>query len=147
MHRLILKPDSHRHVIPNTVTSVIVKQEKDGWEEEFEVEKIAYKKLEQLQGEVIPYLYGQGSFNGLPALILSDIDGITLDDLARRSNDEVSEEELKTYLEEVFKKLSKHGVLYRDQGTWRVWRVSRGLLMAGAGDGRGRGAEAEHAAA
>ncbi|KAJ5517746.1 hypothetical protein N7453_000168 [Penicillium expansum] len=36
-----------------------------------------------LQGTLIPTLFGQGSFNGRPALVLSEIDGITLRQLAK----------------------------------------------------------------
>ncbi|PWY94005.1 hypothetical protein BO94DRAFT_543271 [Aspergillus sclerotioniger CBS 115572] len=114
VYRVKLKPDSYRHIIPETATSVIVKQQKDGWEEEFEDEETAYNKLKVLQGKVIPYFYGRGDFDGLPALILSDIDGIPLDDLAL-SNYDISESSLKAYLEEVLSQFLKHGALYRDQ--------------------------------
>ncbi|KAH8433990.1 uncharacterized protein LDX57_011626 [Aspergillus melleus] len=114
VYRARLEPDLYRHTIPSTVTSVIIKQQKDEWEEEFEDEEKAYNRLKKLQGEVIPYFYGRGCFNGQPALILSDIDGITLNDLAH-SNYDVPEASLKAHLEEVFDALSTHGALYRDQ--------------------------------
>ncbi|KAJ5204949.1 uncharacterized protein N7498_005828 [Penicillium cinerascens] len=63
--------------------TVIVKQEKPKREAEFRDEIFAYKRLRELQGTVIPTLFGQGSFNGRPALILSEIGGITLRDLAK----------------------------------------------------------------
>ncbi|KAB8261762.1 hypothetical protein BDV32DRAFT_148087 [Aspergillus pseudonomiae] len=114
VYRLKLKPGSYRYPIPEGATSIIIKQQKEDWEEEFKDEEIAYNKLEALQGKVIPYFYGQGYFDGLPALILSDINGVPLSDLAR-NNDEVSEDLLKAYLEKVFKQFSKYGALYRDQ--------------------------------
>ncbi|PYH96872.1 hypothetical protein BO71DRAFT_407389 [Aspergillus ellipticus CBS 707.79] len=114
VYRLKIAPDSDRHELPTTATSVIIKQQKDDWEDEFEDEEKAYRRLEKLQGDVIPYFYGRGYFNGRPALILSDIDGISLKDLAL-SNNETSEKSLKDHLEEVFTKLSKHGAIYRDQ--------------------------------
>ncbi|PYH97163.1 hypothetical protein BO71DRAFT_396434 [Aspergillus ellipticus CBS 707.79] len=78
--RLKLEPGSFRYTIPPTATSVIVKQQKDGWEREFEDEKkTTYLRLKTLQGEVLPYFYGAGYFDGLPVLILSDIDGITFE--------------------------------------------------------------------
>ncbi|KAJ5191312.1 uncharacterized protein N7498_010297 [Penicillium cinerascens] len=80
VHRLRLLPGSFRHNIPPSVITIIIKQQKDGWEKEFEVEKGAYEKLDELQGIVIPELYGQGSFNGVPALILSDVAGNTQQD-------------------------------------------------------------------
>ncbi|KAJ6086075.1 hypothetical protein N7486_010356 [Penicillium sp. IBT 16267x] len=75
VHRLGLKSGSFRSTIPPSVKTVIVKQRKDGWEKEFELEEQAYQKLGKLQGITIPELYGLGSFNGHPALILSDIAG------------------------------------------------------------------------
>lgn len=76
---------------------------------------------------MIPYFYGRGHFDGRPALVLSDVDGITLDELAR-SNYEVPEETLRSSLEEVFSEFSKHGALYRDQ------KLDKFLLC----DGKGR---------
>lgn len=64
---------------------------------------------------MIPVFYGRGQLDGIPALILSELHGVTLEDLARSSNYEVPEESLKAYLEEVFEELSKHKALYRDQ--------------------------------
>lgn len=101
-------------MIPETATSIIIKQQKEDWEEEFEDEQTAYTKLKDLQGKVIPYFYGQGYYDGLPALVLSDIPGITLEDLTR-SNEEVPENLIKSYLEDVFDKLSKYQAFYLDQ--------------------------------
>ncbi|RAH72806.1 uncharacterized protein BO66DRAFT_21603 [Aspergillus aculeatinus CBS 121060] len=131
VYRFKLEPGSYRHTIPKTATSVIVKQQKDEWEEEFEDEQRAYNRLKKLQGKVIPYFYGRGHFGGLPALVLSDIDGITLDELAR-SNYEVPEESLRSSLEEVFSELTKHGALYRDQ------KLDNFLLCDGKGRGKSR---------
>ncbi|GLB01604.1 hypothetical protein AtubIFM57258_000013 [Aspergillus tubingensis] len=116
VYRLHLEPGSsyYRHIIPEPATSIIIKQQKEDWEEEFEDEKTAYTKLKDLQGEVIPYFYGQGYYDGLPALIISDIPGITLYDLAR-SNEEVPEKLIKSYLEDVFDKLSKYRAFHCDQ--------------------------------
>ena len=114
VYRLQIAPDPDRHGIPTTATSVIVKQRKDGWEDEFENEVKAYHILERLQGKVIPYFYGRGYFNGRPALVLSDIDGISLKDLAR-STKETSKDLLEACLEEAFSELSKYGANYHDQ--------------------------------
>ncbi|OJZ84310.1 hypothetical protein ASPFODRAFT_48315 [Aspergillus luchuensis CBS 106.47] len=114
VYRFHLEQNSYRHMIPETTTSIIIKQQKEDWEEEFEDEKTAYTKLKDLQGEVIPYFYGEGYYDGLPALILSDIRGITLDDLAR-SNEEVPENLIQSYLEDVFDKFSKYKAFYLDQ--------------------------------
>ncbi|PYI35711.1 hypothetical protein BP00DRAFT_442499 [Aspergillus indologenus CBS 114.80] len=114
VYRLQIAPDPDRDQLPTTATSVIVKQQKDEWEDEFEDEETAYHRLEKLQGEVIPYFYSRGYFNGRPALILSDVDGTSLKDLAD-SNVETSEDLLKALLEEAFSKLSEYGAIYRDQ--------------------------------
>lgn len=58
--------------LPDKIAMTI---QKEGWDEEFDVEKAAYKKLQCLQGHVIPVLYGQVNYNGVRALILSDIGG------------------------------------------------------------------------
>lgn len=115
LYRLELEQGSFRHTIPVAVTRVIVKQQKDEWEEEFWGEKKAYDRLKELQGTVIPQIFGQGFFNGLPALIHSEVVGTTLYDLARSSKCKVQEEALKTQLEEVFKALSEYGAVYWDQ--------------------------------
>lgn len=114
VHRLELESGSFRHTIPPSVTTVIVKQQKDGWEEEFGLEKEAYERLDKLQGIAIPELYGQGSFNGLPALILSDVAGTTLYDLAR-SKTEIEDEILENELKIALKELHEHGAEHWDQ--------------------------------
>ncbi|PYH72684.1 uncharacterized protein BO88DRAFT_432514 [Aspergillus vadensis CBS 113365] len=116
VYRFHLEPDPsyYRHMIPDTTTSIIIKQQKEDWEEEFENEKTAYTKLKDLQGEIIPYFYGEGYYDGIPARVLSDIPGVTLEDLAR-SNEEVPEKLIKAYLEDVFDKLSKYKAFHCDQ--------------------------------
>ncbi|PYH86106.1 hypothetical protein BO82DRAFT_300919 [Aspergillus uvarum CBS 121591] len=114
VYRLKIAPDPAQDKLPTTPTSVIVKQQKEEWEDEFENEATAYYRLERLQGEVIPYFYSRGYFNGRSALILSDINGTSLKDLAY-SNMETSEDLLKSLLEEAFSKLSEYGAIYRDQ--------------------------------
>ncbi|KAJ5468636.1 hypothetical protein N7475_006388 [Penicillium sp. IBT 31633x] len=105
---------SLRHTIPPEITTIIVKQQKDRWENEFKVEKEAYKFLEQLQGIVIPRLFRQGYFNEIPALILADIGGITLYDLACRK-DKIDGEMLERELKKAPRALYDHGVQYEDQ--------------------------------
>ncbi|OJJ94758.1 hypothetical protein ASPACDRAFT_48586 [Aspergillus aculeatus ATCC 16872] len=48
VYRLKFAPDLYRHTIPITATSVIVKQLKDGWEDEFQDEEKAYRRLKNL---------------------------------------------------------------------------------------------------
>ncbi|KAJ6159698.1 hypothetical protein N7497_004235 [Penicillium chrysogenum] len=113
VHRLEAEPSSCHNALPANVNSVIVKQQKDGWVVQFQREKEAYKRLENLQGTIIPRLFGEGSLNGIPALILSEVSGSTLDGLAR-NNAKVSEDTLLSQLQKVFSLLQKHGVEYGD---------------------------------
>lgn len=66
---------------------------------------------------MIPQLYGQGSFNGLLALILSDIAGTTLYDLAYKTIkiQEKTLETLESRLIDALKKLYKHSAEHWDQ--------------------------------
>ena len=114
LYRLELNLDSFRHTIPATAT-VIVKQQKDEWEEEFRSEIKAYDRLKELQGRVIPHFFGHGSFDGIPALILSEVTGTNLYDLARDKECKVQEETLESQLDAVFNALSEYGPVYWDQ--------------------------------
>ncbi|TQW05496.1 hypothetical protein IF2G_06618 [Cordyceps javanica] len=60
--------------------AVVLKRAKDDWEREFSTEVAAYKKLESIQGRVIPICYGETEYDGARALILSDIGGGCLSD-------------------------------------------------------------------
>ncbi|KAJ5927967.1 hypothetical protein N7466_006923 [Penicillium verhagenii] len=93
---------------------VIVKQEKPEWGDEFLQEINAYNRLQHLQGTMIPILFGQGSFNESPALILSEVEGITLRDLAKFDESTVPEKILESELENVFKELYMCGAEHCD---------------------------------
>lgn len=92
---------------------IIVKQQKKAWEEEFKNEKMAYERLKELQGTVIPQFLGEGFFRGVPALFLSEIAGTTLYDLAQ-SNDDIPEDILEARLQETFGELSRQGAVHWD---------------------------------
>ncbi|KAL2017963.1 hypothetical protein VTK56DRAFT_1495 [Thermocarpiscus australiensis] len=62
----------------NLPSRVILKKQKEGWEEEFEMEKATYAKLRPLQGIVIPRLLGELRYDNARALLLSDIGGACL---------------------------------------------------------------------
>lgn len=57
---------------------LVLKKQKDGWDEEFETEKAMYAKLAPLQDVVIPRCFGQLRYEGTRALLLSDIGGVCL---------------------------------------------------------------------
>lgn len=94
-------------------STVIVKQQKIGWEDEFQQEIRAYKKLENLQGTIIPIFFGHGFFNGLDALVISEVKGVTLHDLAR-GNFDVQQEALEMHLEKALGAFDRHKALYWD---------------------------------
>ncbi|CAG8899400.1 unnamed protein product [Penicillium egyptiacum] len=99
--------------LPSTST-VLVKQQKIGWEDEFQQEIQAYGKLKNLQGTIIiPIFFGQGSFNGRDALVISEVEGITLHDLAR-GNFGVQHEALKMHLERALGAFDEHKAIYWD---------------------------------
>lgn len=57
---------------------IVLKCQKNNWEEEFDQEVAAYNKLHRLQGIVIPQLYGLIDYDHTRALILSDVGGFSL---------------------------------------------------------------------
>ncbi|KAH6628907.1 hypothetical protein F5144DRAFT_605015 [Chaetomium tenue] len=65
----------HEWALPG---QLVLKKQKDGWDEEFETEKATYAKLVPLQGVVIPRCFGQLRYEGTRALLLSDIGGVCL---------------------------------------------------------------------
>jgi hypothetical protein len=62
----------------NLPAQLILKRQKEGWEEEFETEKAAYAKMQPLQGVVIPRCFGELRYDNTRALLLSDIGGACL---------------------------------------------------------------------
>lgn len=95
--------------------TIIVKQQKNSQETWFHHEIEVYKRLQALQGKVIPQLLGVGSFNGAPALLLSEIFGPTLYDLARDKHSGVNPDDVKSQLEISLESLTKEGAIYWDQ--------------------------------
>ncbi|KAM4062913.1 hypothetical protein HRG_013787 [Hirsutella rhossiliensis] len=59
-------------------TNIVLKKQKDDWEDEFNTEEATYERLRSLQGHVIPICYGQIEYDGARALILSDVGGACL---------------------------------------------------------------------
>ncbi|APA11290.1 hypothetical protein sscle_07g060600 [Sclerotinia sclerotiorum 1980 UF-70] len=91
--------------------TVILKKCKPDWEKEFENEKLMYHRLKSLQGRFLPYYYGEATYDGSPALVLSEVIGQTLAHLTiKPGEDEVYERKL----EEVYKALTVYGVIHGD---------------------------------
>lgn len=108
VYRLEIEPVNS---LPSTV---IIKQQKEGWSDEFENEEASYMRLKDLQGDKIPQFFGQGYFDGIRALVFSEVIGTTLLDLAR-SKKPVDEKKMKDKLTAVFQSLSARGAIYWDQ--------------------------------
>lgn len=64
-------------------STVVIKQQKEGWFDEFEKGEASDGRLKDLQGDKIPQFFGQGYFDGIRALVFSEVVGTTLLDLAR----------------------------------------------------------------
>ncbi|KAH7247810.1 hypothetical protein B0J15DRAFT_551482 [Fusarium solani] len=90
---------------------IVLKVEKDHWEEEFETEKTAHDKLVCLQGDVIPRCYGQIEYDGKRALILSDIGGACL---ATPDGAVLDENDLRLLLDKALTSLTDHQVSHDD---------------------------------
>lgn len=121
-----LELEEPRLGLPETV---IVKEEKHEREAEFCNEITAYERLQNLQGTVIPILFGRGSFNGRPALILSEVEGITLRDLAKLVESSVQEKTLETQLENAFKELHKYGAEHCDLNLGNFLSCNNGKVV------------------
>jgi hypothetical protein len=57
---------------------LILKQQKEGWDEEFDAEKDMYATLRPLQDVAIPRYFGEATYQDQRAILLSDIGGATL---------------------------------------------------------------------
>ncbi|KAJ5555692.1 hypothetical protein N7535_008126 [Penicillium sp. DV-2018c] len=125
VYRLNLDTCQDLHGLP---TVVIVKKMKDNWHDEFEQEKEAYERLKSLQGSVIPTFFGSGTFNGSPIIIISEVVGKTLHDLAH-SGVPVSLDELRRLLEKAMWLLHSCGAEYWDQRLDNFFLCDTGEIM------------------
>ncbi|KAJ6095932.1 fructose-bisphosphate aldolase [Penicillium sp. IBT 16267x] len=107
VYRLEIEPVNG---LPSTV---VLKQQKEGWPSAFEKEEQAYRRLKDLQGDMIPQFFGSGYFSGFRSLVFSEVVGITLLALAH-SERPVDEEKMKNQLTELFRSLSARGAIYWD---------------------------------
>ena len=90
---------------------VVLKKTKPGWLEEFDNEKRMYRRLEHLQGRMIPKLYGEAEFEGARALILSEVVGIMPWEQQRPP---LEVDEFKKLVEVVFGELNAVDLGYED---------------------------------
>ncbi|KAJ5775715.1 uncharacterized protein N7511_000726 [Penicillium nucicola] len=89
----------------------------------------AYQRLQKLQGTVITTLSGEGSFNGHPALIFSEIKGITLREIANLVEASVKESILRSRLENAFRELYKYGAEHCDLDLGNFLVCDNGQMM------------------
>lgn len=61
--------------VPFLPASIVVKQRKKDWEDEFATEIGQYEQLKALQGTVVPVFFGTTTMDGTPALVLSNVAG------------------------------------------------------------------------
>ncbi|KAF5011681.1 hypothetical protein FDECE_2219 [Fusarium decemcellulare] len=90
---------------------LVLKVEKDGWNDEFERERAIYEQLRPLQGITIPRYYGCSDYNGKRALILSNIGGACL---ATPEGAVLDEKDLRPLLSQALTALSDMGVAHGD---------------------------------
>ncbi|RSL69357.1 hypothetical protein CEP53_002247 [Fusarium sp. AF-6] len=90
---------------------VILKRLKPDWLDEFENEKRIYERLKNLQGRMIPRLYGEARFEGTRALVLSEVHGIMP---WEQELPPLKLEEFKALVEVVFRELNVLGLGYED---------------------------------
>ncbi|APA14651.1 hypothetical protein sscle_13g094210 [Sclerotinia sclerotiorum 1980 UF-70] len=91
--------------------TVILKKCKPDWDDEFEVEKRIYRRLQLLQGRFIPYFYGEAIYNGSSALVLSEIIGRRLFNITMEHGEDA---EFERKLEEVYTALTSYRVIHGD---------------------------------
>lgn len=125
MYRLKLDTCQELHGLP---TVVVIKTRKDDWHEEFQQEKEAYERLKSIQGSVIPTFYGEGTFNGSPIIIISEVVGKTLHELANRSVS-ISLDNLRHPLEKAMSLVHSCGAEYLDQRLDNFLLCDTGKIM------------------
>ncbi|CAG8391123.1 unnamed protein product [Penicillium salamii] len=123
VYRLEIQP------VDGLPSTVIVKQQKERWSDEFEKKGACYEKLKDLQGDKIPLFFGQGYFDGIRALVFSKVVGTILLDLAR-SEKPVDEIKMKEHLAVVFQVLAAREALYWDQKLDNFFYCDDGTLDA-----------------
>ncbi|KAL2757046.1 hypothetical protein ACRALDRAFT_1075753 [Sodiomyces alcalophilus JCM 7366] len=95
----------------NLPSRLILKQQKEGWDEEFEMEKATYAKLRPLQGTVIPEFFGQLRYGNTKALLLSDIGGACL---ATPEGSLLEVADFRRMLSQALAAMSQFGILHGD---------------------------------
>ncbi|CAG8112601.1 unnamed protein product [Penicillium salamii] len=111
VYRLNLETCQDLHGLP---TVVVVKKVKEDWHDEFQQEIENYERLKSLKGSVIPTFFGQATFNDVPAIIISEVVGTTLRDIAYIDL-QISSDELRHKLEIAMESIHSLGAECLDQ--------------------------------
>ncbi|KYK60911.1 Protein kinase-like domain protein [Drechmeria coniospora] len=90
---------------------LVLKRYKEGWDEEFDMEKVIYERVKPLQGIVVPICYGELKYKGTRSLLLSDIGG---ENLATPEGSLAEPRDLRRMLHEAFSALSQFGIAHGD---------------------------------
>ncbi|KAJ4123196.1 hypothetical protein NW768_009724 [Fusarium equiseti] len=90
---------------------IVLKSEKDNWEEEFNNEIVAYNKLRPIQGDTIPRFYGCTNCNNRRTIVLSDVGGFCLNDAEGAV---LSREDLEPLFYQSLRSLNAYGVEHDD---------------------------------
>ncbi|KAI6750747.1 hypothetical protein HG530_014643 [Fusarium avenaceum] len=91
--------------------NIVLKSQKPDWEDEFNRELIAYHKLSNIQGIIIPQLYGMIEYRNTRTLVLSDIGGHCL---ATPQGAVLDKEDLRPLLHQAFTSFAELGAYHDD---------------------------------
>lgn len=91
--------------------NIVLKSQKPDWEDEFNRELIAYHKLSNIQGIIIPQLYGMIDYRNTRTLVLSDIGGHCL---ATPQGAVLDKEDLRPLLRQAFTSFAELGAYHDD---------------------------------
>lgn len=107
--------------------NIVLKQKKDGWDEEFDAEKANYLKLRCMQGIIIPTYYGEVQFEGKPAIVLSDIGGACV---AEPKGAVLREEHIRPLFHQALTALMSQGISHDDLKLDNLHLVKKGAGRA-----------------
>ncbi|KAJ6779883.1 hypothetical protein PWT90_09379 [Aphanocladium album] len=99
---------------------IILKKQKPNSDEEYDNELDMYKRLTTLQGKQIPVCYGEARCDGIRALVLGEVDGVSL--LHSSALMGTTEEQMKKM---IFGPMTDHAIAYDD------WKLDNFHLVDG----------------
>jgi hypothetical protein len=97
-------------------SNVYIKLKVEEYSHAFDVEKSVYTEYSHLQGHLIPYYYGEGYYGSVPAIIISEAEG--------RSLNEISPEEMPQALaatEKGYYELTEAGIIHGDPRPYNIF--------------------------